>query len=260
MVAEVRVPTLLEKCVSEFLGTFILLCVGIGAAIFSSVQTGVSPSGAPLNVAWDPGFIALAVGLSIGVGIYAFGNISGGHFNPAVSLAFLLSGRMPRRDFLPYLVSQVLGALTGMAVVFLIALGYTNPGGLAHTIPYSTAMGANGYAANGAPYFFAAWSVVLLEIVATFLFTMIILFVTDKDAWKGFHGLAIGLTLSILVLFGINVDGLSVNPARSTGSAVLAAAAGVGWPLVQLWAFWVAPLIGAALGATLWRWFRAHPP
>ncbi len=250
-------PTSIQKYVAEFLGTFILLTVGIGAAVFQSL-------GAWGGASYDEGFIAIAVGVSIMVGIYAFGKISGGHFNPAVTLSFLVSGRMPRRDVIPYIVAQVLGGIVGMAVIFAIASGYVAPGPLPgalnvpYTIAYGTAMGSNGYAGNGSPYIFAAWSVVLLEIVATFLFTTVILFVTDKKAWDGFQGLAIGLTLSILVLLGINVDGLSVNPARSTGSAVLALAANVHWPILQLWAFWVAPFIGAILGGVAWR-FLHHP-
>lgn len=249
-----------RRYTAEFLGTFTLLFVGIGAAIFHSNTSGL----------YDEGFIALAVGLSIGMGIYAWGNISGGHFNPAVTLSFGVSGRMAWRDVIPYWVSQVLGACVGMAVVFTIAHGYVPPTGSSYcltstgaestNIAQCTAMGANGYAGNGSSYVFSAGAVVLLEIVATFLFTSVILFSTDKKGWaeKGLHGIAIGFTLMILVLFGLGVDGLSVNPARSTGSAVLAAVAGVNWPIDQVWAFWLGPLVGAILGGVVWR-FLHHP-
>lgn len=237
-------PSASRRYTAEFLGTFVLLFVGIGAAIFSSVNGGTS---------YDEGFIALAVGLSIGMSIYAWGNISGGHYNPAVTLGFVVAGRLDWEDAIPYWISQVLGGLTGMGLIYAIASGYSQS---ATAIPKATAMGATGYAASGSPYVFDAWAVVLFEIVATFLFVSVILFVTDKDGYKGFHGLAIGLTLSILVLAGINVDGLSVNPARSTASAVWASVAGINWPLDQLWAFWLAPLVGAAFAALIWRLLR----
>jgi aquaporin Z len=249
-------PTIAQKLVAEFLGTFVLLTVGIGAAIFG-FASGI-----------NAGFIAIAVGVSIMVGIYAWGNISGGHYNPAVTLSFAVSGRMPARDVVLYWIAQLAGALVGMAVIFGIAAGYdvgntfTGPlGASTKSIATMTAMGSNGYYCgtssfcdwNG--YVFSAASAVLLEIVATFLFTSVILFSTDKDGWasKGLHGVAIGFTLMILVLLGLGVDGLSVNPARSTGSAVWAAVAGVNWPIVQLWAFWVGPFIGAILGGVVWK-------
>lgn len=236
------VATTAQKYVAEFLGTFILLAVGIGSAVFLGVSG--------INL----GFVALAIGFSIGVSIYAWGNISGGFYNPAVTLSFLVSGRLKLKDGIPFMVVQVLGAITGMAVIYAIAKGDMGAGA---NLPATTAMGANGYYVAGVTngYIFSAGAVVLLEIVATFVFTVVILFVTDKQAWKGFHGLAIGFTLTILVLMGVGVDGLSVNPARSTGSAVLAAVAGVNWPANELWAFWVGPFLGAILAGVLWRLF-----
>lgn len=233
-----------RKYVAEFLGTFLLLFMGIGAAIFTVAPIGM----------FNEGFISLSVGLSIGLGIYAWGNISGGHYNPAVTFGFLLSGRLRWEDAIPYWVSQVLGGLTGLGCIYAIAYGYQGAGGGGHIVTGS-AMGANGYFGGGG-YQFSAASVLLFEILATFVFVTVILFVTDKDGWKGFHGLSIGLTLSMLVLLGINVDGLSVNPARSTASAVWDLVAGISWPIDQLWVFWVAPLVGAAIGALLWRLLR----
>lgn len=231
-----------QKYVAEFLGTFILLAVGIGSAIF------MGASG--INI----GFVALAVGFSIGVSVFAWGNISGGCFNPAVTLSMFVSGRLKFNDMIGYWIMQVLGAITGMAVIFAIAKGDMAPGA---NLPATTAMGSNGYYVSGVAngYIFSAGAVILLEIVATFLFTLVIQFVTDKQAWKGFGPLAVGFTLTILVLMGVGVDGLSVNPARSTGSAVLAAVAGVNWPANELWAFWVGPFVGAILAGILWRLF-----
>lgn len=259
--AKPKGPSMPQRLVAEFLGTFVLLTVGIGGAIFG-FASGI-----------NTGFIAIGVGVSIMVGIYAWGNISGGHYNPAVTMSFVASGRMKIEEAVPYWVVQVLGAIVGMAVIFGIAHGFTptsssspipavtpqvciTSGGVpSDNIAYCTAMGATGYAGGGSPYMFSASAVVLLEIVATFLFTSVILFSTDKKGWveKGFHGLAIGFTLMILVLLGVGVDGLSVNPARSTGSAVLASVAGVNWPIDQLWAFWVAPFVGAIIAGVLWR-------
>ena len=243
-----------KKYVAEFIGTFTLLFAGLGAGIFLGYFSGASSP--------NPGFIALAVGGSIAWGIYAWGNISGGHFNPGVTLAFAISGRMEKWDVIPYMIAQVMGGLVGLGVIYGIAQGYSTPD---TSIAKATAMGADGYAMSCtagtpcSPWLFSAGAVVLLEIAASFLFFVVILFVTDKQAWKGFHGLAIGGILSVLVLVGMNIDGAGYNPARSTASAVWAAVGGVSWPMAQLWAFWVAPFIGAALAAFVWRILNTEP-
>ncbi len=239
-----RVPPA-KKYLAEFLGTFTLLFGGLGAGVFLSYFSGESSLN-PVNA----GFIGLAVGGAIAWGVYAWGNISGGHFNPGVTLSFLLAGRMDAWDAIPYWIAQLLGGITGLGVIYGIASGFS---GGSHAIAVATAMGADGYAGNGSAYLFSAASVLLLEIFASFIFFVVILFVTDRQAWKGFHGLAIGGVLSVLVFMGMTVDGAGYNPARSTASAVWASVAGVSWPMVQLWAFWVGPFIGGALAACVWR-------
>ncbi len=240
-----------KKYVAEFLGTFTLLFAGLGAGVFLSY----TDSGNSVNA----GFIALAVGGSIAWGVYAWGNISGGHYNPGVTVAFAAAGRMNMWDVIPYWIAQLMGGITGLGVVYGIASGYPAPTH-ATSIAVATAMASNGYAGNSSPYLFGAGSVLLREIAASFLFYVVILFVTDKQAWKGFHGLAIGGVLSVLVLVGMTVDGAGYNPARSTASALWATAAGVGgWPMIQLWAFWVGPFIGAILAAVVWRAINTEP-
>ncbi|MDE1822286.1 MAG: aquaporin [Euryarchaeota archaeon] len=244
-----------KKYLAEFLGTFTLLFGGLGAGIL----LGYFSPGANFP---NAGFIALAVGGSIAWGVYAWGNISGGHYNPGVTLAFLLAGRMEKRDVVPYWVAQVMGGLVGLGAIFAIAMGYHVTGSSScSTIPACTAMGADGYAQAGVMngYAFSAASVLVLEIVASFVFYTVILFVTDKQSWKGFHGLAIGGMLGVLVLMGMNVDGAGYNPARSTASAVWGSIAGLSWPVLQLWAFWVGPFIGAAIAAFVWRVLNTEP-
>ncbi len=215
-----------SKALAEFIGTFILMFFGVGSAVLMGAQIGFHG-------------IAMAFGLSIVAAAYGLGAISGAQLNPAVSLGFLVSGRMGMGDFITYCIAQILGAVAA-AVVLIIASGKAD---------YSVAqngLGQNGWGAgyNGEYTLLAA---LVFEVVATFLFVTVILGATQTDAPAGFAGLAIGLTLAGIHLVGIDVTGVSVNPARSIGPAIFAG----GQALSQLWLFILAPLAGGALAGAL---------
>lgn len=216
-----------QKFVAEIFGTFILVFFGCGAAVLMGAHIGFHG-------------IAVAFGLSIVAAAYGLGTMSGAHLNPAVSLGFLLSGRMNTGDFVAYVIAQLIGATLGALVVMLIAQGQAD---------YSVAvngLGQNGYGAgyNGEYNLTAA---LIFEFVATLVFVTVILGATQSDSPLGFAGLAIGLTLMAIHLVGINVTGVSVNPARSFGPAIFVG----GKALADLWVFIVAPLAGGALAGIL---------
>lgn len=223
-------PTMPHRLAAEFIGTFWLVFGGCGAAVFAAKFTS---DGTAVGI----GFlgVALAFGLTVLTGVYAFGTISGGHFNPAVTLGAALAHRVEWKAVPFYWVAQVLGGLVGGLVIFVIARG--QPGWTA-----SGNMAANGYGANS-PGGFTMISVLLAEVVLTFVFLLVILGSTDDRAPKGFAGLSIGLTLTLIHLVSIPISNTSVNPARSTGVAFFN---GAGAP-AQLWLFWLAPLVGAAI-------------
>ena len=181
--------------------------------------------------------IALAFGLTVLTGVYALGHISGGHFNPAVSVGLVVARRFPGKELLPYIAAQVIGGIAAAGVLYVIASG----------TPTVSIAGARGFASNGygdhSPQNYGLTSAAVCEVVMTFMFLVVILGATDARAPKGFAGLAIGLCLTLIHLISIPVTGTSVNPARSTGPAVFLG----GWALSQLWLFWVAPIVGAAL-------------
>lgn len=219
-----------RKFLAEFIGTFTLVLFGCGAAVLAGTDH-VGQLG-----------IAFAFGLAIVAMAYGIGPVSGCHVNPAVSLGALIAGRMNREDFVLYVVAQMLGATAGAAVLWLIASGA--PG-------YSIAasgLGQNGY---GPAYLggYDLQSAAAFELVATFLFLVVILGVTGPAGQGPFAGLAIGLTLTVIHIVGIQVTGVSVNPARSFGPAVLVG----GDSLEQLWLFILAPLVGAAAAGLLFR-------
>ena len=218
-----------KKFVAEFIGTFTLVLFGCGAAVLAGFEI-VGQLG-----------IAFAFGLAIVAMAYGIGPISGCHVNPAVSLGVWAAGRMSLNEMLTYWVAQCLGAIVGAGVLYVIATGadgYTLANGL----------GQNGYEA-GSPGGYSLQAGLVFEIVATFLFLVTILGVTAKGAPSQFAGLAIGLTLVVIHIVGIQVTGVSVNPARSLGPAVLVGGAALG----QLWLFIVAPLIGAGIAGYLFR-------
>ena len=224
-----------RKLSAEFIGTFWLVFGGCGSAILAAgfPEVGIGFVG-----------VSLAFGLTVVTMAYAVGGISGGHFNPAVTLGLVLAGRADAKELVPYWIAQLLGGVVGAGILYLIAsgvAGYT-PGGFA----------SNGYDALS-PGGYGLVAALVAEIVLTAFFLLIILGATSKAAPGGFAPLAIGLGLTLIHLISIPVTNTSVNPARSTATAIFAQ----NGALIQLWLFWVAPLIGAAIGAVVWRYILA---
>lgn len=222
-------PTMAHRLAAEFIGTFWLVFGGCGAAVFAANPAGDQSVGI--------GFlgVSFAFGLTVLTGVYAFGTISGGHFNPAVTLGAAIAKRVEWAAVPLYWVSQVLGGFAAGLLILIIGNGrplWTPTGNMA----------ANGYGEHS-PFFYSMSAVFIAEVVLTFVFLLVILGATDDRAPKGFAGLAIGLTLTLIHLISIPVSNTSVNPARSTGVAFFN---GAGAP-AQLWLFWVAPLLGAAI-------------
>lgn len=220
-----------SKWTAEFLGTFWLVLGGCGSAV-------IAASFPDLGIRFLG--VSLAFGLTVIAGAYALGPISGGHFNPAVTIGLWAGGRFPARDIVPYVVAQVVGALAGAGILYLIASGH--PGFEVGVFA------ANGYGANS-PGNYTLIACALTEFVMTFMFLIVILGATHRRAPVGFAGLAIGLTLTLIHLISIPVTRTSVNPARSTGPAVFAG----GWALSDLWLFWVAPIAGAIVAGLLYK-------
>ena len=222
----------MKKYGAEFLGTFWLVFGGCGSAVLAAAfpQVGIGLLG-----------VSLAFGLTVVTMAYAIGHVSGCHLNPAVSIGLWAGGRFPADQLVPYIVAQVLGGIAAAAVLYLIASGA--PGfDVAH------GFASNGYGAHS-PGGYSLASALLCEVVMTMFFLIVILGATDKRAPAGFAPIAIGLALTLIHLVSIPVTNTSVNPARSTGVALFAG----GWAISQLWAFWVAPIVGALLGAFAYR-------
>ena len=222
---------MIRKLSAELIGTFWLVFGGCGSAVLAAAypELGIGFAG-----------VALAFGLTVLTMAYAVGGISGGHFNPAVSLGLAVSGRFSWGELLPYSVAQVIGAFVASGLLFVIASGAPD-------------WSAGGFASNGfgelSPGGYSMTAVLVAEIVLTALFLMIILGSTSPQAPAGFAPIAIGLGLTLIHLISIPVSNTSVNPARSTGVAFYAETGAVG----QLWLFWVAPLVGAVIGALIWK-------
>jgi aquaporin Z len=221
-----------SKIAAEFVGTFWLVLGGCGSAVLAAAfpQLGIGFVG-----------VSLAFGLTVLTGAYALGPISGGHFNPAVSVGLWAGGRFPAAQLPAYVIAQVAGGIAGAAVLYLIASGkadFSLAGGFA----------ANGYGEHS-PGKYSLTSALVCEIVMTFMFLIVILGTTHKRAPVGFAGLAIGLALTLIHLISIPVTNTSVNPARSTAPALFVR----GWAIDQLWVFWVAPIIGALIAGFVHR-------
>lgn len=222
-----------KKLGAEFIGTFWLVLGGCGSAVLAATfpETGIGFVG-----------VSLAFGLTVLTMAYAIGHISGCHLNPAVSVGLWIGGRFPAGELLPYIVVQVAGAIAGAGVLYVIASG-------ASGFDLADGFASNGYGEHS-PGGYTLTAALVTEIVMTFMFLMIILGVTDKRAPAGFAPIAIGLGLTLIHLISIPITNTSVNPARSTGPALF-----VGdWATSQLWLFWVAPIIGAALAGLCYRW------
>ncbi len=222
----------MNKYSAEFFGTFWLVLGGCGSAVLAAAF---------------PGFgigllgVSLAFGLTVVTMAYAIGHISGCHLNPAVSIGLWAGGRFPAKELLPYIISQVLGGLAAGAVLYLIASGKAG-------FDVSAGFAANGYAEHS-PGQYSMLAALVCEVVMTMMFLVVILGSTDKRAPQGMAPLAIGLCLTLIHLISIPVTNTSVNPARSTGVALF-----VGdWAVMQLWLFWLAPIVGAVLGAGVYK-------
>jgi aquaporin Z len=224
--------TLRKRAFAEFFGTFWLVFGGCGAAVIAAgfPALGIGFAG-----------VALAFGLTVLTMVYAIGHISGCHLNPAISLGLVVGKRFPASDFIPYVIAQVLGAITAADVLFMIASGKAG-------FDVHAGFASNGFGAHS-PGGYSMLAGFLAEVVLTAFFVIVIMGATDSRAPKGFAGLAIGLCLTLIHLVCIPITNTSVNPARSTGPAIFAG----GWALQQLWMFWVAPLIGGALGGGIYR-------
>jgi aquaporin Z len=223
---------LFRKCLAEFIGTFWLVLGGCGSAVLAAKfpEVGIGLAG-----------VSLAFGLTVLTAAYALGPISGGHFNPAVTVGLWAGGRFPARHIAPYIVVQVAGGIVAATVLYAIASG--KPG-----FDAAAGFAANGYGEHS-PGNYSLASALITELVMTFMFVLVILGATHTRAPVGFAGLAIGLALTLIHLISIPVTNTSVNPARSTGPALFAGA----WALSQLWLFWLAPLLGAVLAGILHR-------
>jgi aquaporin Z len=222
----------MKKYGAEFIGTFWLVLGGCGSAVLAAAfpNVGIGLLG-----------VALAFGLTVLTMAYAIGHVSGCHLNPAVSVGLWAGGRFPANQLLPYIASQVLGAVVAGGILFIIASGKAG-------FDVSTGFASNGYGAHS-PGGYSLLAALVVEVVMTMMFLIIILGATDKRAPQGFAPIAIGLGLTLIHLISIPVTNTSVNPARSTGVALF-----VGdWAVAQLWLFWLAPLVGGLLGAAIYR-------
>lgn len=222
-----------RKLLSEFLGTFWLVFGGCGSAVFAAAfpELGIGFLG-----------VAFAFGLTVLTMAYAVGGISGGHFNPAVSVGLSVAGKFPAANLLPYIVAQVLGAIVAAAALYVVLTGKAGAdiGGFA----------ANGYGEHS-PGGYSLVSALLIEVILTAFFLIVILGSTHGRVPSGFAPIAIGLALTLIHLISIPVTNTSVNPARSTGQALFVG----GWAVQQLWLFWLAPILGGVIGAVVWKIF-----
>lgn len=229
----------IQKYSAELIGTFWLTFGGCGSAVLAAAfpEVGIGLLG-----------VSLAFGLTVLTMAYAIGHVSGCHLNPAVTIGLAAGGRFPASQILPYVVAQVIGAALGAFILYIIASGA--PGFDAVTSGFA----ANGYGEHS-PGGYSLGASFVAEVVLTMMFLFIIMGATHGRAPVGFAPIAIGLGLTLIHLISIPVTNTSVNPARSTGPALFVG----GWALSQLWLFWIAPLIGGALGGVLYRWISADP-
>ncbi len=226
-----------KRAVAEFLGTLWLVLGGCGSAVLAAAfpKVGIGLLG-----------VALAFGLTVLTMAFAIGHISGCHLNPAVSIGLWAGGRFPGKDVLPYILAQVVGAVAGAAILYVIASGV-------HSFDVSAGFASNGYD-DHSPGGYSLVAALVTELVMTFFFLMIILGSTHERAPAGLAPIAIGLGLTLIHLISIPVTNTSVNPARSTGVAVFVG----GWAVAQLWLFWVAPIAGAIGAGLVFKWLGAQ--
>ncbi|MFN3639886.1 MAG: aquaporin Z [Flavobacterium sp.] len=227
----------MRKLFAEFFGTYWLVFGGCGSAVFAAgfPELGIGFAG-----------VSLAFGLTVLTMAYAVGHISGGHFNPAVSFGLWAGGRFEMSELFPYIIAQVIGALAGAGTIYLIVSGQEGFMPIDNT--QAGAFATNGYGAFS-PDGYSLMSVLIAEVVLTMFFLIVILGATDKLANGKFAGVAIGLSLTLIHLISIPISNTSVNPARSTSQAIFTG----GEPLMQLWLFWVAPIVGAIIGGLIYK-------
>jgi aquaporin Z len=231
--------TLAQKASAEFLGTLWLVLGGCGSAVLAAAfpAVGIGLLG-----------VSFAFGLSVLTMAYAVGHVSGGHFNPAVTVGICTARRMPTKDVVPYIIAQVAGAIAGAGILYLIASGKAG-------FDLSGGFASNGYGEHS-PGGYSLAAAAITELVMTFFFLFLILGSTDKRAPEGFAPIPIGLALTLIHLVSIPVTNTSVNPARSTGPALFVG----GWAIRQLWLFWLAPVIGAAIAGVVHGFLKSEEP
>jgi aquaporin Z len=230
---------MMRRLAAEFIGTLWLVLGGCGSAVLAAAFP-----------ALGIGFVgvSLAFGLTVLTMAYAIGHVSGCHLNPAVSVGLCVGGRFPAKDLAPYIAAQVLGGIAGAAILYGIASGHAG-------FDASTGFASNGYGEHS-PGGYSLVSCLITEVAMTFGFLFVIMGSTHGNAPKGFAPIAIGLCLTLIHLISIPVTNTSVNPARSTGPALFAG----GWAVSQLWLFWLAPIVGGALGGAVYRWVSTDQP
>jgi aquaporin Z len=228
-----------KRLTAEFIGTLWLVLGGCGSAVLAAAfpSLGIGFVG-----------VSLAFGLTVLTMAYAIGHVSGCHLNPAVSVGLCAGGRFPANELLPYIIAQVLGGIAGAGILYVIASGHAG-------FDVTAGFASNGYAEHS-PGGYSMVSCLVTEVVMTFGFLFVIMGATHGNAPKGFAPIAIGLCLTLIHLISIPVTNTSVNPARSTGPALFVG----GWALSQLWLFWLAPIVGGALGGLVYRWVSADSP
>jgi aquaporin Z len=241
-------PTLVTRMIGEAIGTLVLVFAGIGTALYA-MDAAVGGQGTPLGVGHLG--VALAVGLTVLVGVYAWGPVSGGHFNPAVTLGMAIAGRFAWRDVLGYWAAQIVGGLVGSTLLVLV--GLFGPEG------WLSRAQSGGFASNGfgdhSPGGWGIGAAIIAEVILTCVFVLVVAGSTSSRAPVGFAGIAIGLALTLIHLVSIPIDGTSVNPARSIATAVYGGVA----PLAQLWVFIVFPLVGGAIAGIVHRALFPEP-
>jgi aquaporin Z len=227
----------MKKYCAEFLGTFWLVLGGCGSAVLAAAfpDVGIGLLG-----------VSLAFGLTVMTMAFAIGHISGCHLNPAVSFGLWAGGRFPAKDLLPYIIAQVLGGIVAGGVLYLIASGKAG-------FELSAGFASNGYGEHS-PGGYSMLAALITEVVMTMMFLIVIMGATDKRAPQGLAPVAIGFCLTLIHLISIPVTNTSVNPARSTGVAVYVG----GWATSQLWLFWLAPIVGAIIGALIYRFIGSE--
>lgn len=237
----------MKKLVAEFIGTLWLVLGGCGSAVLAA---GVADVGIGLVG------VSLAFGLTVLTGAYALGHISGGHFNPAVSIGLFVGGRFEGKNLAGYIIAQLLGGACGAAILYLVVSGSADFSGFANSdgTVSAGAFASNFYDANVYGVNYGLIGALVIEIVMTFMFLIVILGATHKNASPGFGGMAIGLSLTLIHLISIPVTNTSVNPARSTATAIFAGADAMG----QLWLFWVAPIVGAILAGVVYKFISSE--